>query len=74
MKWKKEPYPKLDARRELLRFAWKPREIGDHIVWLEFYSVNQRYHIPSYCHNAGWWECDGPVIPRGLIPFVGRMK
>lgn len=36
--------PKIGDTREVKRFAWWPRSLGDdYIIWLGFYMIYQRY-------------------------------
>jgi hypothetical protein len=34
-------------------FAWKRTKVGDYIVWLEFYGIEERFFM-SVTGN-GWW-------------------
>jgi hypothetical protein len=55
MKWKTvKPVPKHGEIRKRNKFAWRPTEVEDYTVWLEFYQITEmrieydkRYDIPG---------------------------
>lgn len=55
MRWKKPQEPKAGDVRTRRLFAWKPKTIGDVVVWLEFYAIRERYYTPVG-GNPGWWS------------------
>jgi hypothetical protein len=54
MKWKeKVEIPFTGQVRHRRVFAWKRTKVGDYIVWLEFYGIEERFFM-SVTGN-GWW-------------------
>ena len=54
MKWKeklKTPFNGQVRHRKV--FAWKKTMVGEYIVWLEFYGVEERYFLAA--NGTGWW-------------------
>lgn len=43
MRWLAPSAPSIGARRHLIRFAWLPVRLGDLWIWLERYTVTERY-------------------------------
>ena len=57
MKWKitNKELPKNGATRTIRRFAWRRTRVGNYIVWLERYKIEERYFQPA-SGNPGWWH------------------
>ena len=57
MRWKREApaAPEHNEIRERRVFAWKPKEVGNEVVWLESYGVRERFFQPA-SGNPGWWS------------------
>lgn len=57
MRWKRkiDKQPEGGDRRSRRVFAWKPVPIGDTIVWLETYLIEEVYFQPAG-GNPGWWS------------------
>lgn len=57
MFWKDAPLtiPQNGETRQRLVFAWKPSKVDGGTVWLERYSVAERYFSPSG-GGPGWWS------------------
>jgi hypothetical protein len=59
MRWRTvKPVPKHGEIRTRHKFAWRPTEVEDHTVWLEFYQITEvwieydkRHEIPGYWHQ-----------------------
>jgi hypothetical protein len=55
MRWKRDPETSLGEMRTECRFAWFPvTVVGDIVVWLECYSVDQQYQ--EVTKNDGSWS------------------
>ena len=55
MRWKtkpKEPQPKINEVRYVMKFAWRPKKTNDEIVWLEKYLAKERYQLT--CDWTSW--------------------
>jgi hypothetical protein len=65
VKWrsKKATNPPPNSYRRRRCFAWKPREIGDVVVWLETYQVEEVYRVPL--NGSGYWRVlkEEPLYP-----------
>lgn len=43
MRWKADPTPKEGDTRNRRKFAWFPTPIGDEVVWMERYGIEEKY-------------------------------
>jgi hypothetical protein len=54
MRWKEKLKTPFDGQvRHRKVFAWKKTKVGEYIVWLEFYGVEERYFLAA--SGTGWW-------------------
>ena len=61
MRWKANPQPKIGDKREVYKFAWFPTLVGDQVVWLERYCIEQEYKTVARYHS----DSDVPVYSNG---------
>ena len=54
MKWKYAE-PKSGDKRTRRVFAWRKTKIGEYIVWLETYEIDEIFFQPAG-GNPGWWS------------------
>jgi hypothetical protein len=70
MKWKKEQAQRGD-RKIVRRFAWFPKEVEDHTVWLETYQTELIYY--GNYHNWGfYWQEEVVWKISGRRVYPGR--
>lgn len=43
MRWKADPTPMEGEIRKRCKFAWFPTLVGDHVVWLERFGIEEKY-------------------------------
>lgn len=43
MRWKADSTPKEGDTRNRRKFAWFPTLVGDYIVWLERFGIEEKY-------------------------------
>jgi hypothetical protein len=56
MRWnrKEAENPKGGEIKTVRRFAWRPIQAGDKVVWLENYCARFKFFQPT-SGNPGWW-------------------
>lgn len=59
MRWSLQKAPQDGETRIVRKFAFIPTEVGQHIIWLEFYDSHQTYHADLDETNADYWVIGG---------------
>lgn len=51
-----EPLPKDGQERRTNRFAWKPTEVKEGLIWLEWYTVHEVFRVTKGGLACYWYE------------------
>lgn len=54
MRWRLDKEPKNGDIRYRYVFAWKKTIVGQYVVWLETFVIEEKYYEPTG-GNKGWW-------------------
>ena len=66
----KKPEPEIGDKKSEIKFAFIPKRIQDHIVWLEKYECVYIYNpsytsLKSYSKSSCYWEvCETKLINK----------
>ena len=71
MKWlNPKPEPVLGQTRERFPFAWLPTQVGDYMVWLERYWIEERLSFVCESDEYGVHPAEGWVeVQRGFPQY-----
>lgn len=66
MKWSRSVAERLAKNgdwRTRRQFAWWPIDVGDHVVWLESYEIEERYFETPGCRGR-WSEMSRRTVVK----------
>jgi hypothetical protein len=58
MIWKAKSVPETGDLKVVNRFAWLPKRVGKHMIWMEHYQMLYEYRKSKgpYCVVQGAWH------------------
>lgn len=65
MRWPRKKNPEDGARRQRSAFAFFPTTIGDTVIWLEHYIIEERYWAVPYRDSGLGWSISREGQPPG---------
>ena len=64
MRFKVKPTLSFDYKKSVIRFAFIPKRIQDHIVWLEKYECVYTYSYNRVWDYYYWKVCETKLIKK----------